>query len=527
MASDIKLSQATALGPLDRIIERVSPSWALNRMEARSRIASAQLMAAAYDAASMGGHRTQNWLPTTSSPDEDTRDGLDILRARARELRRNNAYAKRAVNLIASAIRGGEPIIRIQHTSKAQEARFADAVREWLNTEACSVDGRRTFAGMIGASLRETVDSGEALVQRVFSDDPDLPLPIQLRTYEAEHLDCTLDANWGEKVGEHRLPAHAMVSQGVEMARGGRRLAYWILRDHPGDSSSPFGAGLGVGTDAVRVPAADIIHHFAEQRLGAARSVPWGSACLIELRDLGDFKSAELWKAKIAACMVAFVRSADTGLGSLSAPPPDGSAADQALEVLGQMKPGMIYKSVGSEGVDFSHPPVHTAFDIYSRMSLLTVAAGYNVPYEMLAGDWKSVTFSSGKMADLGWRESVRDWRADMYFPLLLNRIGRWLVGAAMLKGILRTPARVTWANPARPYIQPEKEVKAALSLVAAGAGTRSELIRRAGGDPEELFAELAAETDRLRELGVPTQVDGLEVVAEDQDEDEETGDEK
>jgi capsid protein len=94
--------------------------------------------------------------------------------------------------------------------------------------------------------------------------------------------------------------------RGIEYDAIGRRRAYWLFPDHPGDTSVPLSRSL----TSARVPADGIAHLFERQRV-QSRGVPWGAPAMRALRDLDDWTKAELVRKKTEACLVGVVLGAD------------------------------------------------------------------------------------------------------------------------------------------------------------------------------------------------------------------------
>lgn len=90
--------------------------------------------------------------------------------------------------------------------------------------------------------------------------------------------------------------------QGIEFDPVGKRRAYWLHAKHPGDA---YGA-LQNGLQSRPVPATEIAHVYEKQRT-QARGVPWGAPVIRSLRDLDDYKVAELVRKKTEACVTAIV----------------------------------------------------------------------------------------------------------------------------------------------------------------------------------------------------------------------------
>ncbi len=79
------------------------------------------------------------------------------------------------------------------------------------------------------------VEAGEVLVRRRLRRASDgLPVPLQLQVLEADFLDATKSNN----VGAGRIV------QGIEFDPVGKRRAYWLHPEHPGDAHGALRGGL-------------------------------------------------------------------------------------------------------------------------------------------------------------------------------------------------------------------------------------------------------------------------------------------
>src|SRR5580698_10828288 len=88
------IRDALRLSWWDRLLIGIAPKWGLSRVRAR---ATAQVMQRHYDAAQTGGRRTQGWYRSISDANAANGPALAPLRELARDLRRNNGWAKRGV----------------------------------------------------------------------------------------------------------------------------------------------------------------------------------------------------------------------------------------------------------------------------------------------------------------------------------------------------------------------------------------------------------------------------------------------
>ena len=308
---DSKLTKLTKLNFLDRFALAISPSWGQSRLRARM---IAQELARHYEAASMG-RRTSNWTRAGTDANAAAGPSLASLRALARDLVRNNSWARNGLRVIANNTVGWG--IMAKAVGGPSAATAMALWKAWSESPSeCDADGRLTFAGIESLATRTTAESGEVLVRRRRRRPVDgLTIPLQLQVLEPDFIDTTKDGLVGDAGGP--------IIQGVEFDKLGRRVAYWLYENHPGSSL------LGTLTSK-RVPAEDIAHVFFSERPGQVRGVSWFAPAIVNLRDFDEFEDAQLMRQKIAACFAAFVTDIDgtgTAIGAQS-------AADELIETI-------------------------------------------------------------------------------------------------------------------------------------------------------------------------------------------------
>ncbi len=470
----------------DQIVSFFSPVAGLRRLQAR---AAAQIYARNYDAASPS-RRTKNWPRRFGDANTVTQAATAELRIQARDLVRNNSWAKRGQRVIANNVVGWGIVPKAASTKSDGKPNVevnAEAARLWklwADSTECESEGRHTFYGMQHAVMKALATDGEVIVRRRWRKSTDgLTVPIQMQILEADFLDTlkTEDTRTGKIV------------QGVEFDLLGRRIAYWLFPEHPGSSTR-------LGTQSYRIPAEDVAHVFYSERPGQVRGVSWFGSVIVNLRDFDEFEDAELLRQKIAACFAAFVSDADgsgTSLGAADTATP----ADETIETI---EPGQVQYLKDGQKVDFSSPPMTTG-DSFAPRQLRRVAAGLGTTYEDLTGDYERVNFSSARMARLSHQGNVRDWQYNLLIPLFCAAVWRWFVEAAQQSGALPSGVKVPadWTVPPLPMIEPDKEGLALSRLVRNGTMTFSEMVREQGGDPEAHWAEYAADKKKLDELGI------------------------
>lgn len=461
------------MSAFDNLIAAFSPQAALRRQRARVQLDALRR----YDGASRG-RRTDGWLTQGTSADAAAAPGLKVLRDRSRDLVRNNPYAAKAVQVIVSNVIGTGIMgqARAQRSRRRSEQLTALYLNWAHDSNQCDWHGRMDFAGLQALAMRSIVESGEVLIRRrTPASSSGQRIPLRLQVMEPDMLDTTKDV---------ALANGGLIKEGIEYDANGRRVAYWLYDDHPGERHLRVTNLL-----SSKVPAEEVIHVFRQDRPHQTRGVPWASPVIIRLRDFDDYSDAQLLKQKISACFTAFAvdtEAPDAGMGA---------------DLIDKLEPGAIEILPPGKDIRFATPPTVGEFDKISREYLLQIAAGFGVTYESLTGDLSNTSFASGRMGWLEFQRNIEAWRWQMLVPQLLNPVWKWFAAAGTVNGIRMEGIVPQWTAPRRELIDPAKEIEATKKAVRSGFMSLSEAIREFGYEPEEVREEQAednAANDRL-----------------------------
>lgn len=452
------------MNALDRVITWIAPQWGQARARAR-------LMARHYDAASIG-RRTDGWHRLGTDANAAAAGAtLAYLRAQARDLTRNNPWARRGTRRILSDTVGCG--IRPKATGRGAD-KVMEKWRTWAETTECDAAGLCTFYSMQRLILRTVAVSGECLVRRrVRKIDDGLTVPIQLQVLEPDFIDTMRD--------RIDLPNGGEILQGIEFDAIGRRVAYWLFDKHPG-------SGRLVNPVSRRIPADGIAHIYDIERPGQARGASWLASVDVRLHDFGEFEDATLSKQKIAACMAVFLTDLDgTGaaIGQASIDGPTGQAVDT-------FEPGMIVPLPPGKQVTVANPPTSTDHQSYSATALRGIAAGMGTTYSGMTGDYSQANYSSERAARLDHQGDVESWQEHMLIPLLCQPVWRWFLDVMILAGNKVEVAPAEWTCQPMAILDPEKEADADIKLIRAGLKSWACAVRERGYDADEVIAEIA-----------------------------------
>jgi lambda family phage portal protein len=474
-----------------RVIDTLFPGYAAKRAMARLEKKRADLILATMERrfeGAAGGRRNEGWRAAGADANAENGPALSVLRNRARDLRRNNPYAERAVTGIADNVVGAGIVPRPMADRDRSNKRLGALWMAWGETLLCDADGLENFYGLQHKIIECVVEGGECLVRRRrrYSSDG-LPVPLQLQVLEPDFLD---DAKTGANGSN-------LIIQGIEFDSLGKRVAYWLFDQHPGSNSSMR------SIESRRIPAEDVIHVFLPKRAGQARGYTWFAPVMQRLKNFDEMEDAVMEQAKIAACFAAFITNDGAG----------GQAAKKK-PLIERMEPGIIQELAMGESVNFSAPPTFNGYQPYSWQSLHAISVGMGVPYELLTGDLKGVNFSSGRMGWLHFARRVDVWQWRMLIPQLCEVVWQWFMEAqALLPGAVLTEVLAEWVPPRREMVDPKTETETVKERLRSGLITWPNALRELGiTDPNAHADEIAKANELFDKLGLVLDCDPRKV---------------
>lgn len=476
---------------IDKVIGIVSPKAAFNRARYRAAANFLEDMKPRRYEAAGAGRRTSGWTRHNTSSTQELQTTLHTIRARSRDLVRNNPYAFRAIQGIGNNVvgRGIRPSIKFTSTSESKQISFKKEWDKWAGKTQCDFDDNLTFYGIQKLVMRTIAEAGEALIiKRRTKTNSAL---FELQVLEPEFIDTSKNTYYKKGVSSY-------VMMGVEFDKNGKKTGYHIYDSNPNDSFT---------AKSSFIPASDVIHVFEVLRPGQVRGVPFGVSSFLRLRDFDEYEDAQLVRQKIAACFAVFVSNSGTGDG-LPGQPDD----ENDEELSERVEPGTITQLQPGDQVSFANPPGAEGYADYSRKILQGGAAGYGVTYELLTGDLSNVNFSSGRMGWIEQHRNITDWQDNMIIPKLCSKVFEWFIDGMLLSGKITDKdsekIEASWTPPRREMIDPVKETKAIISQVEAGLISYQEAVRQLGYNPDMTLEEVKEFIDKVDKLGLKLSVD-------------------
>ncbi|MEI2780938.1 MAG: phage portal protein [Candidatus Competibacter sp.] len=420
----------------------------------------------AYDSASTA-RRVESWKTQNSDPNIEVANGLAITRNRARDLRRNNSYARKIITTWSSNVVGTGII------PTSDDEALLELFNQWADSTDCDANGLTNFWGLQEQIIEAVVESGECLVQKVY--DKSKLIPLRLKILEGDHLDHTLTK---PKEG---------IQQGIKFDGTGNRTGYILFKSHPGSE--------GASTDTITVPAEDLIHVFRIERPNQQRGLTWLAPAIIELRKLKMFQDARLERVSIANLLAGIITDIN------------GDPTETTSDI--ELSPGALISLPAGKDITFNTPPDPGQTSEFEKSLLRSISSAVGLPYELLSNDFSESNFSSARMSANGFLMLIDCVRWNMFVPQFLDRVWNWFWLTAPLSGLYNAgpeeegPPKVTWTMPRRILVDLVRELPITIEAIRAGLTTPSEALREFGYNPKLFFEEYKRDMDIIEQLGL------------------------
>lgn len=453
-----------------------------------------------------------DWAVSAIHPDREIAYASRELRARARDLVRNNAYAAGLVEAFADNIIGGmdetgegirlKPQLRSPGREgtplRDQNWEIERGWREWTRPEYASVDRFDSWLGIQRLAVKTWVTDGEVFIRERRGYRNAFGYALQM--LDADLLDETFNVPPNENGIEIRM--------GVEIDRDGRRLAYHFWERHPTDH--------GFSGKRERIPADEILHFFVRYRPGQTRGYSLFAPVLTTFKMVDGLAEAELVASRMSAAKMGFItNNTDEAIQAyavrLSAlanqgkdPPKQDLKIAPAL--LDELLPGQSF-----EGFDPNHP--NDAFEPFLKMMLRGVGRGFSTSYLTFTGDVSDANYSSMRAGLLPerdhWRILQQIWTQHVH-----SRCYRSWIGMALLTGAVDLPSpvpsdyyAVEWRGRGWKWVDPLKDLLAGELGIALGITSRQREAAALGHDYETVLDETQDDQAWAEEKGVDVRV--------------------
>lgn len=506
----------------NRIVDRFDPIRDAGKIQSRLRLHGA----GGYTGARTDRAGLKEWNPRTGSADEDTIPALQRLRARSRDLARNNPTARSAIGVeVRNAVGSGltpipQPDAKYLELSDEEAGVWAERAERiwWACAGTTRLDIRRSirFSTLTQLVLRSRLESGDILVLRRFRRDPGDLLGLKLQLIEADRISTPPTRQSDDSIVE-----------GVEFNRDGVPIAYHVSDHHPGD---PYGLERKwrrvEAFNAAGHPQA--LHLYDLERPGQTRGVPMLAPVIESLKQLGRYSNSELMAAVVGG-MVVFSLQTESGEERPTyvddgSPGEKEASSDEDSDL--EIDYGALLGLADGEELEMHAPNrPNAAFGDFVTAMQKEIGAALGIPYEVMLAHF-SRSYSASRAAwMLAWKHfwMVRDQIAWDF----CHQVYGWCIEEAVARGLIEAPgffddplAREAWlaaewrgAPPGQ--LDPLKEIQAIEKRRKLKISTLAQdTAEVTGGDWRANLQQLAVERREKASHGLPLEDgDGAEPV--------------
>lgn len=482
----------------------------------------------AYEAGRSDTRELASWQPSIASPDAEQLTSFEKIRARVRDMDRNNGWLSGGIDTRTDAVVGAKIRLEARPDFEAM-GRSADWAETWANrAEAefriwandsrmlCDVERDFQFGGLVRLAYIQFATAGETAAV-VYNLD-------RGGTYQTSVLVLDVDriSNRDNAADTSRRRA------GVHLDENGAAIAYDVRMEHPADATtSPDTFRWETINREGPTGRPKFIHVKNKRRPAQRRGVSSLAAALKRFKMLERYDNAELEAALWNAINAFVIQSPFTGEEVAEAFAPTGedgigaSYADQLISFR-EKKQVTIGEGVralhlfpGEKGEMLSAERPATNFAAFESAVLRSLAGQFKLSYQQLSQDWASINYSSARtLLNETWRGLMADrhlfcqaFCSPIYAAWLEEAIaiGRVKVPGGALN-FYRWRAALTmaeWIGPGRGKIDPVKESTAGDLDLNANRSSLAMQANEQGYDWRDVMVQRSREKATAKRLGL------------------------
>jgi lambda family phage portal protein len=447
-----------------------------------------------YDAA-MPSNTQADWSAWLTTANYELFHAARVIRARVRDLERNNPHARSFLRELKANVLGHHGIrlaakVPNQKGPNLNAKLNAAIMTAWKDfRKIANYEVRQQFSGLEidKQVLQRLAVDGEVMLQLIRGPSAGNKYNFTVQVIECDFLDIFYNA----QLGPNR------VTLGVEVNAYGKPVAYHVI-DYPQTDLFANNAQA----PRKRISASDIIHVFIPDRTTQLRGMSWFAANAVDLRTLDQFEQYTLVAQRCFASKMGVI---ETQAGAM---PYEGQGTTASGETISELQAGIIEEMPFGKTLKFFDPQVPgAAYNEFRKNHLRKISAGLGIVYNSLASDFESYNYSSARAA----KDIENEWWRELqtfYADHVLQRVfTEWLpyailsdqIAGASVTQIDTIVANIQWNPRGFAYVDPTKEVQSALNGMDGGLTSRRRELAERGIEYEDFLDELA--NDKALEL--------------------------
>lgn len=417
--------------------------------------------------------------------------GLRSLQYHCRHLERNNPTAR----AIIEGLTGLVVCTGISLEPNTGDPAIDDLVKaEWEKyIRHCAVDGRSLYE-LQDLGFREVVTVGESLwIDQI---DPDLAaageIPLRI---------LPLDSEWLEDSASSAPKDGITCANGLAIDSMGRTVGAYLANPSATKGKTTF-----------FVPSERLNHCFEARRALQSRGEPWMAPVIETLILERKLVDAEIYAAQQTAALAIAITSEMHDALDTGDEDPDADADDPA-QIL---RPGATVRLYPGESVEaLGHTRPSQQIAPFRQMLRGDIAGCMRLPQRFLDRDVSRANYSSMRADMLDTQrllDPVRQWWGECTAGRIYRKALPWIL---LKLGVTQQVSDDYKLIPDEvPYVDPQKDIPAALMSIWGGLSDYETEIGKRGGDRRKVWEQRRKEIEEAKgiDIKLPSKVVGTDV---------------
>jgi len=476
-------------GIIDKVVAAWNPQKGVKRAHAR-----AVLERSGSYLAAKNNRIFKNFRPTSLSADADLNGTVKELMQRSRHAYRNYPGMRAAIEARVGVVVATGIDLEPNTGDPKVDAKLREVWR--MYEEQVDAAKKLHFKEMQRQGFRGTCLNGAGLYEIVTIVDKTRMIPIALNSIEADQLSSE------PKSG--KIPNSHKFSEGIETNKFGEAIWYHIT-DHPGDEGLE---NFKSSNEIRKIPAKNIIHVYEALRAGQTTGEPIMVPALQRLVQEEDLIEAELISSQLGAAFAVAITSEleEGGAFNQKEEAGDDNEDDAGNEeinlsagVIARLNPGDKLQVVQNTRPSQQIAP-------FRQMLRGDIAATIGISRTDLDKDYSQANYSSMRAAMLDKRRlltPVQKWFGrDLVTRLYLRVLPLLAVVADVHLAEVGTMERMRQERhilipDGWEYVDPEKDIGAALMAIQGGMSNFRDELGQRGKDAEDVHTQLEKEIEK------------------------------
>lgn len=388
---------------------------------------------------------------------------------RARLKERNSVFAEAMLTASTNNVVGTGYRLQMLSESETWNEEKEGEFHEWA--DKADVRGMMNFAEILRVCLRSYLRDGDFGI--FLRDDDDT-----VRLVESDEI-STPDG------GAMHDPNKV---DGIDLNSDGRPVTFHVIR------TPRVMWDRRASTDQILVPAEQMLFWSRTQRMGQTRGIPALATIAWILDQIDGQIEAITAAARMAACFGLIIKRQERF-----------SSAPAGKRRQLNLRPGGIFEMDTTDAIEQIEPKHPTTnFAEFIRLLIRFAALPFGLPLETALKDFSQTNYSNARASNLeawqGWRILQNGLSGKICTPLMLWQLKK---KTATRERLPKNAYRHSWQMPGWQWVDPEKEIQAAMMSVDAGFDTITDITARMGRDFAEILKTRKAENEKIKAAGL------------------------